>query len=441
MKVAFYQDRKIMCLLNVRVINNKVMQLFYLEYFKASFSVFFIEKELNIFLRFTTSSISSVGEFKKMSLIFPIINACLNFIFSFAGYQYLITRKPSNFFYIRSEKSSSHAHLLGGLPLALNVIAVLFINVSDQQAMTALLPALIITGYGFYDDKYEMRARLKLIFQASAVGIFAFSVAPVISVVNPLITIGIVGFFGMALVNGTNLLDGLDTMTLKTAGTSLIGFVIVSYISNNSFGLTLSLSTLMSLAAFYYFNKEPARLYLGEIGGSFIGLVTLMLGVSNFISLSKSHSPIGSFAYVLILTSLPLNELGISFLRRIWAKKSPFRGDRLHLHYILGSKYKLSASKTATSIAAGNLLILAISLPIAEKISPSLGLIVNIILSVGTYIYLCKDAWIESKSKDENRNPFRHLINKPVVLINSKDLEDSRVIICYENFEQKKKAA
>lgn len=376
-----------------------------------------------------------------MSLIFPFMIACLNFIFSFAGYQYLITRKPSNFFYIRSEKSSSHAHLLGGLPLALNIIAVLFMNISDQQAITTLLPALIITGYGFYDDKYEMRARLKLIFQASAVGIFAFTIAPSISVVNPVVSVGVIGFFGMALVNGTNLLDGLDTMTLKTAGTSLIGFVVVSYISNNPFALTLSLSTLMSLAAFYYFNKEPAKLYLGEIGGSFIGLITLVLGVSNYISLSKGHSAIGSFAYVLILTSLPLNELGISFLRRIWAKKSPFRGDRLHLHYVLGSKYKLSASATATSIASGNLIILAISLPIAEYISPSLGLVVNIFLSLGTYIYLCKDAWMASKSKDENRNPFRHLINKPVVLVNSKDMEDATVIICYENFDQKKKAA
>lgn len=365
----------------------------------------------------------------------------LSFIFSLAGYQYLITLQPGSIFYVRSEKSTSAARLLGGLPLAAAVCIFLFYNVSDHQAAVTLIPAIIITAYGFFDDKYEMRARLKLIFQIMGVGLVSLFSASMYSD-SIALTVPVMFIFGMALVNGSNLLDGLDTMTIKTATSTLLGFFAVSYITKNSFALNLSVVAIASLNAFYFYNKEPAKLYLGEIGGSFIGLTFLVLGFSNFITLNKTHSPIGSLAYVLLLCSLPLNELGISFVRRLWSRRSPFRGDRLHLHHILRSRFHFSASQTSTVIAAGNLVILAITLPIAENVSPTLGLFSNVFLSLGLYIWICKDTWAASKACEEEQNPFRHFINKPVILVNTKDLDESAVIICFnEELKEKKFAA
>jgi UDP-GlcNAc:undecaprenyl-phosphate GlcNAc-1-phosphate transferase len=368
--------------------------------------------------------------------------ALLGFLISLGSFKFLISRGVGHILYIRSEKSTSQARLLGGLPLAISTLIYFLVSSGTYtQALASLLPALIITCYGFYDDKYELRARLKLAFQILSIGIFAISVAHQISGISYLVSASLIWFFGMALVNGANLLDGLDTMTIKTAGSILLGFAVVSLLKENQFAFGLSIVSILSLAAFYPFNKEPAKIYLGEIGGSFLGLTFLILGFSNYVSLTKTHSLIGSLSYGLLLCSLPINELAISFLRRIWAGKSPFRGDRLHLHHILRSKYKLSASTTSTAIAIGNLLIFFLTFPIAEVFSPTIGLITNVTLSVSAYIYLCKKSWIASKISESEQNPFRHFANKPIMLINTKEMEDTHVFICYDQIDKQKKAA
>lgn len=230
--------------------------------------------------------------------------------------------------------------MLGGYMLGKHIFGILIAG------------ALLMIG-GYLDDKYNLKPYLQLIWPvlaglviiAAGIGIPYVS-SPFggtlhldtvkielfkISDIPYSITLwaDLIAFaWLMIMVYTTKFLDGLDGLV---PGIGTIGAIIIFALSlTNDVAQpeTALLSVIFAgaLAGFLIFSFHPARIFLGEGGSTFIGFV---LGVLAIISGAK-------IATALLIMGVPLLDVAWVILRRVFKeKRSPFWGDKKHLHFRL----------------------------------------------------------------------------------------------------------
>jgi len=253
--------------------------------------------------------------------------------------------------------------LLGGLAAFLSFVLVLiyysfftdlvikdFIEV--KHIMGIVLAGLIVIIGGVLDDKYNLKPKVQLIFPLLATLIIIAAGIGISHVRNPFG--GIISFQNwdfilfwwqgwpykitlladlftliwlLGMMYTTKLLDGLDGLV---SGITIIGSLIIFGISlsKNVAQYNTGLIALILAGAFLgflLFNFNPAKIFLGEGGSLFAGL---MLGVLAIISGSK-------VATTLLIMGIPILDVVWVIIRRLFNKKSASLADRKHLHFRL----------------------------------------------------------------------------------------------------------
>jgi UDP-GlcNAc:undecaprenyl-phosphate/decaprenyl-phosphate GlcNAc-1-phosphate transferase len=155
-----------------------------------------------------------------------------------------------------------------------------------------------------------------------------------------IVSIVLTTFVLIVIINGFNLIDGIDGLA-SGVGT-LISFVLGLwyYIAENVPYTIMSFSLAGALIAFFYFNvfSKTKKLFLGDGGSLILGLIMGIL-VVRFIQLepyAEGIAVIGSTPAVAIgLFVVPLFDTLRVYTLRIIQGKSPFKADRQHLHHCL----------------------------------------------------------------------------------------------------------
>ncbi|MCP4912842.1 MAG: undecaprenyl/decaprenyl-phosphate alpha-N-acetylglucosaminyl 1-phosphate transferase [Oligoflexia bacterium] len=383
-----------------------------------------------------------------------ILLSC-TFAFTFIGFFFLT--KLHNFesgflkriFYVPARKSTTNAVQLGGLPLSLGIVgSVLFIYLTpsfeqffDQYQLKVikywLISSSILITYGYLDDKYELRPIVKLIFQFMTVTIFSIMASHMIYYKLSSAAFVVMFFFGMGVLNGSNLLDGLDTLTIKLASVTFGALFVCGLNFQSPAVVITSLITFTTLASFYFFNKEPAKIHLGEIGGSFIGFTGLLCANLLFIDMIDMRiGRIESFAMSLIPLVLPMVELGLSFLRRIYNRKSPFKGDKYHVHHILRNYHKFSPSAASSLMGISYGWSMVVTFTITHWVGPVVGFFAMTTFLCALYLTVGAKHWHTAKSIELTPTAlFNYLRKKEVSVINSQSIDSFEFHISTEGLE------
>lgn len=199
--------------------------------------------------------------------------------------------------------------------------------------------ATIITLVGFSDDLMPLSAPTKLIAQIAAglvLYIGGMTIDPLtLPFYGPIATgdwsVLITVLWVVMLTNAINILDGLDGLA---GGVSLIAAIVLGVVGN-LYGIDPVLILAGSLAGFLvvflYYNRFPARVFLGDSGALQIGYYFAVMSL-----LVPIRSYTAAALYVPLLTlAVPLLEAGISFVRRLAAGRSVLRADRRHIFHLL----------------------------------------------------------------------------------------------------------
>lgn len=239
--------------------------------------------------------------------------------------------------------------LAGGLAIFLAstivIVGVRFLGLADFSGIPLLMfvaiisaSALIVSG-GIIDDKLILKPRQQIIFPLVATIMVLLAGVHVGYVTNPLpvfgsiiyipalLGIGLAGVWLLVMAYTTKFLDGLDGLAV---GIGAIASLFIFLISLN-WDVTGSATGIWSLAlfgacmGFLLYNWQPAKIFLGEGGSVFIGF---MLGVLSILTGSKITT-------TLLVMGLPFFDVFLVVLKRLWQGRSPFVGDRNHLHYQL----------------------------------------------------------------------------------------------------------
>lgn len=146
--------------------------------------------------------------------------------------------------------------------------------------------------------------------------------------------------FYIFIMNSLNLIDGIDTLASNIC---LIAISILAYLFFNIGDLSsfyISILIIGSIISFLYFNFTPAKLFMGDSGSLFLGLIVSILSV-RFLEYNYKNSINHLFYYkssvgiIFSILIIPIFDTTRVFIVRIWNKRSPFKPDRNHLHHIL----------------------------------------------------------------------------------------------------------
>ena len=376
----------------------------------------------------------------------------MTFMAGVASFSLLIIASNSRFsfirglFYVPARKSITNAVQLGGLPLSITIVLG-FLQVFNHNNFSSFFSVLdhytfkywffsasIIAFYGYFDDRFELRPVVKLMLQVFSIFTFALLESRVLFPHWSAVAFVVISFVGLGVINGSNLLDGLDTLTIKLGMVSLGAFAIISFNYSMASVAVTTLITASALGSFYLFNKEPAKIHLGEIGGSFLGFSLILMSCLTYTGLTRMRfGHWNAFATCLMPLALPMTELSVSFLRRIYNRKSPFRGDKYHLHHILKNYHHYSPSHASTVFSLGYAACLAVGFSIGHFFGPMIGtgtLFLSLTLS---YITLGRKHWSTKDAIDlKPKALFDFLLKKDVSVISSFEVDDFQIEIIGE---------
>ncbi len=243
----------------------------------------------------------------------------------------------------------------GGLAIFLAILFSVFLFLPiDKHILGILLGATILVIVGLLDDKYDLSPYLRLGLQFVAalfpvlagIGI-SFITNPIngkiIDLSNPKIVFDFYGthsiwilsslfaiFWIVYMMNAVNFgakgVDGqLSGVMVISALT--IAFLSLKFISDPTQLVVLVLAVILAGAflGFLPYHIYPQKI-MPSFGGSNLG--AYLLSVLSIISTTK----VGVLAVVL---AIPLIDTGYVIIRRVLNGKSPFWGDRGHLHHRL----------------------------------------------------------------------------------------------------------
>lgn len=350
-----------------------------------------------------------------------------------------VPTKLRKFLFVNAEKSDSGALQIGGIVFSLiSMISITILFhwfpylINNHQAKILGLAYLSWVGifiYGYIDDCYEIRPIVKLTMQLGVVFLFCLRVSNVIFPENSAEAFVVLIILATAIVNGANLLDGLDTLTYKVSTVIYLAFIILAAPVNNVPAFFVAVTCFFNMSGFYFFNREPSKIHMGEIGVGSLGFSYVVLAVLIFDSY-KSVNPLPfAISKAALPCVLPMVELGVSFLRRLMNNKSPFRGDKLHIHHVLHLNLKFSASNSSSIIACVYLVFVLFALILMEPFSSITSFVFLTVITTLWYFLLGKKHWFGQEFK-LNLNFFeKFLIKKEVKVIPSNALSDFRIII------------
>ena len=212
-----------------------------------------------------------------------------------------------------------------------------------------LVASIFIVIVGMVDDLINVPAWLKLLFQVCAAIILIFFDYNVPALSNPLGESVQLGVFSnvftvlwiVGIINAINLVDGLDGLASGVALIITMTMFIISLYFGKYYISFLCIGLAGGIMGFLRHNFHPAKIFMGDTGSMFIGLVIGALG------LLSSQKTAVSFAVVMPIIALgyPLLDIGMAILRRLKAGKHIFTADRGHIHHIL-LEYGYSHRKT-----------------------------------------------------------------------------------------------
>ncbi len=233
---------------------------------------------------------------------------------------------------------------LGGLAIFLGfmVSTLLFVPMT-KQLQGILLGAVIIVVLGVVDDITPLHAGLKFMVQIMAALIPVLHGVRIEVLSNPNIfsdspwwfldgwAIPVTVIWIVAITNSVNLIDGLDGLAVGVSAISSATFLIISLIVAESGISMLCAAILGACIGFLPYNRNPAKMFMGDTGSTFLGFILATISVQGMF---KMYAII-SFAVPFLILGLPIFDTVFAFTRRIAHGQNPMKADRGHVHHRL----------------------------------------------------------------------------------------------------------
>ena len=233
---------------------------------------------------------------------------------------------------------------LGGVAIVIGVFVATYstLIIKDKEialASTVLIPALLMAAMGLADDLRGLKPWPRLIAQ-SAVGVIVagfliytdtIGTPSQIFIIDAIVTtLWIVG-----VCNSINFFDNLDGGAAGTVVVISFFTFLIAYDRGQLMISALSIVTAGATAGFLIWNRPPAKIYMGDAGALFLGIIVAVLTIRLNPDIDPNWK---SLAIPLFLMAIPLLDTTVAVTSRLARGISPFTGGRDHLSHRLMRK-------------------------------------------------------------------------------------------------------
>lgn len=231
--------------------------------------------------------------------------------------------------------------LWGGIAIFTGFFTCMFIfsNISSIKLWGLFIASVVVLITGMVDDVKPLGAKIKLLMQIIAAIILVKAGFEIKYFTDFFGDDGLIflGSFGLPIsviwivgvTNTVNLIDGLDGLA---AGISAIAAVTLSYIAILNHQYEAAMITLIlagSSIGFLPYNFNPAKIFMGDAGALFLGLVLAAVSVEGAL---KGATALTVVVPILAL-GVPIFDTAFAIIRRLINGRPIMEADKGHLHH------------------------------------------------------------------------------------------------------------
>jgi Fuc2NAc and GlcNAc transferase len=199
---------------------------------------------------------------------------------------------------------------------------------------------LLIAALGFLDDHGHVAARWRLLghFAASAWGLFWLGGLPVITLFTVPVDLGLIGdvlavVYLVWLLNLYNFMDGIDGIASVEAVCVCLGIALIYGVNGLPLQIWLPILLALAVAGFLFWNFPPARIFMGDAGSGFLGMV---LGILSLHAATISSQLLWSW---LILLGVFIVDATVTLIRRLVRGDKVYEAHRSHAYQFASRQY------------------------------------------------------------------------------------------------------
>jgi UDP-GlcNAc:undecaprenyl-phosphate GlcNAc-1-phosphate transferase len=252
---------------------------------------------------------------------------------------------------------------LGGLAIYLSFLLALAATVPFRgEVLGFLLAGSIVVILGLVDDLGQLGPWTKLAGQVVAVLILVKSGIYIQLVFLPVwVSIPLSVLWLLAVTNAFNLIDIMDGLSAGTAMVAALALLSVAEMNGLVTGATLLAALAGSCLGFLFFNTAPAKIYMGDTGSMFLGLMLGSLAMNNAYTDSNN---VAALAPALILGVPLFDMLFVMYIR--WRRGLPVMlGSPDHValrlrRWKLSTKQTVSLSWVVTALLGGAAVLMSV---------------------------------------------------------------------------------
>ncbi len=228
---------------------------------------------------------------------------------------------------------------LGGVAIVLAVtLSIALAAVVRGETLVTLTQLLGILGIavalaltGLLDDLRGLPVTVRFGVQLlAALGLWQFGVQVGLTG-ETIIDLPLTILWTVGITNALNLLDNMDGLSASTATIASLWFGAIAMVNGQFLVAALAFAVGGGAAGFLRDNRPPARIYMGDAGSLFLGVMLASLGML----LDLERGMLVTAAVPVLILTVPVLDTALVTVARIRHGISPFQGGRDHTSHRL----------------------------------------------------------------------------------------------------------
>ncbi len=208
---------------------------------------------------------------------------------------------------------------IGGLAVYLAFMAALLRNQQfSREVYGIMLGGTVIFVLGFFDDWKGLSARTRLFWQtvaALAVTFFGLHLSfPLKMPLGQALSAALSVVWLVGIVNAFNFMDGIDGLASAMGAVCALLFLGIGWNSSQYPLAFVSAALAGACAGFLRMNWQPARIFLGDSGSTFIGFI---LGCLALYGSWATDNPAVAFSTPLLVLGIPIFDIIYTTVSRV----------------------------------------------------------------------------------------------------------------------------
>ena len=221
-----------------------------------------------------------------------------------------------------------------------------------RLASFVLVPAMAISLMGLIDDLKGLEPWPRLIAQTATGVIVAVILTSTdtmgVAFNNTFLNYAVSVLWIVGVCNSINFFDNLDGGAAGTVAVITFFLFFIAYDRQQILVSALAIVTMGATAGFLMWNRAPAKIYMGDAGALFLGIIISVLTIRLSPGILPQEK---SLAIPALLMATPILDTTVAVISRLHRGISPFQGGRDHLSHRL-MRVGLSRKVTALTLWA-----------------------------------------------------------------------------------------